>query len=158
MPTPRTVINWERQELIISNKSFITGRLINWTLSDTVNRWLITVGVAYDSDTQKAMDLMHEAAAEHPKVLTDPAPKISFEGFGDNSLTLVMRVFLNDIDAPLPTITELDQAVLQKFRAAGLAIAFPQRDLHLDTNRPLELVLRRADADRGNRVRRTHPT
>jgi len=138
-----TIVNWERQELVIPNKSFITGRLINWTLSDTVNRLTITVGVAYDTDTDKAMELMRQAATEHPKVLADPAPRISFEGFGDNALTLVMRAFLNDVDARLQTITELHGAVLQKFRAAGIAISFPQRDLHLDSSRPIELVLRR---------------
>ena len=138
-----TIVNWERQELIIPNKSFITGQLINWTLSDTVNRLLITVGVSYDTDTRKAMDLMAEVAAEHPKVLDEPAPRMSFEGFGDNALTLNMRAYLNDIDARIQTITELHQAILDRFREAGISIAFPQRDLHLDTHRPLELVLRR---------------
>ena len=138
-----TIVNWERQELIIPNKSFITGQLINWSLSDTVNRLLITVGVSYDTDTRKAMELMAEIAAEHPKVLDEPAPRMSFEGFGDNALTLNMRAYLNDIDARIQTITELHQAILDKFRAAGISIAYPQRDLHLDTNRPLELVLRR---------------
>jgi potassium efflux system protein len=138
-----TIVNWERQELVIPNKSFITGQLINWTLSDTVNRLLITVGVAYHTDTRKAMELMYEAAKEHPKVIDDPAPRISFEGFGDNALTLNLRAYLNDVEVRLATITELHQAILDKFRAAGIEISFPQRDLHLSTARPLEMVLRR---------------
>jgi potassium efflux system protein len=138
-----TIVNWERQELIIPNKSFITGQLINWSLSDTVNRLFITVGVDYDTDTRKAMQLMAEVAAEHPKVLNDPPPRITFEGFGDNALTLNMRAYLDDLDARIQTITELHQAILDKFRAAGIVIAFPQRDLHLDSSRPLELVLRK---------------
>lgn len=144
-----TIINWERQELVIPNKSFITGTLINWTLSDTVNRVIITVGVSYDDDTREAMRLMQEVAAEHAEVLDDPAPRVTFESFGDNSLNLLMRVYLDDIDQRLTVITELHQAILDKFRAAGLTIAFPQRDLHLDTSRPLELVLRR-EAGAGN--------
>jgi potassium efflux system protein len=138
-----TIVNWERQELIIPNKSFITGQLINWSLSDTVNRLFITVGVDYDTDTRKAMQLMAEVAAEHPKVLDDPPPRITFEGFGDNALTLNMRAYLDDLDARIQTITELHQAILDEFRAAGIVIAFPQRDLHLDSSRPLELVLRK---------------
>ncbi len=138
-----TIVSWERQELVIPNKTFITGQLINWTLSDTVTRVFITVGVSYASDTRKAMELMAEAAAEHPKILTEPPPRISFEGFGDNALTLNMRAFLSEVDARLQTITELHQAILDKLRAAGIEIAFPQRDLHLDTSRPLELVLRK---------------
>ncbi|MGB5493218.1 MAG: mechanosensitive ion channel domain-containing protein [Sedimenticolaceae bacterium] len=142
-----TIVNWERQELIVPNKSFITGRLINWTLSDTVNRVLITVGVDYKADTRHAMQLMKQAAAEHPKVLDDPPPRITFEGFGDNALTLNMRAYLGDIDARLDTITELHQLILDKFRDAGIGIAFPQRDVHLDTNGPIELLLRRGAKD-----------
>ncbi|HOP16411.1 MAG TPA: mechanosensitive ion channel, partial [Gammaproteobacteria bacterium] len=138
-----TIVNWERQELIIPNKQFITGQLINWTLSDTVNRLTINVGVGYDSDTKQAMEIIAQVAADHPKVLKDPAPRISFEGFGDNSLNLVLRAYLNEIDSRLSTITELHQAILDRFRAVGIEIAFPQRDVHLDTSRPLELVLRR---------------
>jgi potassium efflux system protein len=142
-----TIVNWERQELIVPNKSFITGRLINWTLSDTVNRVLITVGVDYKADTRHAMQLMTQAAAEHPKVLADPPPRITFEAFGDNALTLNMRAYLSDIDARLDTITELHQSILDKFRDAGIGIAFPQRDVHLDTNGPIELLLRRGAKD-----------
>ncbi|RMG34853.1 MAG: hypothetical protein D6720_08400 [Gammaproteobacteria bacterium] len=147
-----TILNWERQELVIPNKNFITGQLINWTLSDTVNRVVITVGVAYGSDTRKAMALMAEAAAEHPKVLDEPPPRITFEGFGDNALTLLLRAYLDDVDARLPTITDLHQAINDKFEEAGIVIAFPQRDVHLDTSRPLELVLRR-DIEQGKPAR-----
>ena len=86
---------------------------------------------------------MAKVAAEHPRVVDEPPPRMTFEGFGDNAMTLNMRACLNDIDSRLQTITELHQAILDKFRAAEIVIAFPQRDLHLDTNRPLELVLRK---------------
>ena len=138
-----TIVNWERQELVIPNKAFITGQLINWTLSDTVNRLTVTVGVDYGTDTREAMRLMAEAAREHPNVVDDPAPLITFEGFGDNALTLIMRAYLTDVGVRLSTTTELHQAILDKFRAAGISIAFPQRDIHLFTSKPLEMVLRR---------------
>jgi potassium efflux system protein len=147
-----TIVNWDRQELIIPNKVFITGQLINWTLSDTINRVVITVGVAYGSDTRKAMTLMREAAEEHPEILHDPAPRVTFEGFGDNSLTLVLRAYLEDLNQRLATITDLHQAINDKMLAAGIVIAFPQRDEHLDTTRPLEVVLRH-DPDGGEASR-----
>ena len=90
-----TILNWEKQELIVPNKTFITGQLVNWTLSDTLNRVHIAVGVAYGTDTVKAMKLMREAADEHPKVLKEPEPRITFEEFGDNSLNLKIRAYLN---------------------------------------------------------------
>jgi potassium efflux system protein len=137
-----TIVNWDRQELIIPNKVFITGQFINWTLSDAINRVVITVGVAYGSDTRKAMTLMREAAEEHPAILHDPAPRVTFEGFGDNSLTLVLRAYLDDLNQRLATITDLHQAINDKMQASGILIAFPQRDVHLDSARPLEVVFR----------------
>jgi potassium efflux system protein len=138
-----TIVNYDRQELVIPNKTFITGQLINWTLSDTVNRVFVTVGVSYASDTRKAMELIREAAQEHSNVLNEPEPIITFEAFGDNALTLNLRAYLGNMDRRLLTITELHQAILDKFREAGIEIAFPQRDVHLTTIEPLELKLKR---------------
>ncbi len=137
-----TIVNWDRQELIIPNKSFITGELINWSLSDTINRVIISVGVAYGSDTGKAMALMREAAEEHPRVLDDPEPRVTFEEFGDSALTLRLRAYLGELDGRIGVITELHQAIDRKYRDAGIEIPFPQRDVHLDGARPLELVVR----------------
>lgn len=137
-----TIVNWDRQELVIPNKSFITGQLINWTLSDTVNRVVITVGIAYGSDVERALALLEEAAREHPLVLDDPPPRVTFEEFGDNALTLRLRAYLDDLDYRLAIITDLHRAINEKYAQAGIEIAFPQRDLHLDTKQPLEIVLR----------------
>ncbi|MEY6432492.1 mechanosensitive ion channel domain-containing protein [Thioalkalicoccus limnaeus] len=136
-----TIRNWDRQELLVPNKEFITGRLLNWTLTDQINRITITVGVSYGSDTRKALELLSEVAREHERVLDDPAPLISFEGFGDNSLTLVLRCFLPSLDGRLGIITELHQAIDDKFAAAGVEIAFPQRDIHLHADQPLGIQL-----------------
>lgn len=138
-----TIRNWERKELLVPNKEFITGRLLNWSLSDQTTRILITVGLAYGGDVQKAMALMAEAAEEHERILADPAPFVAFEGFGDNALVLILRCYTNELDFRLATTSELHQAIHRKFNDAGLVIAFPQRDVHLDTSRPLQIVLRR---------------
>ena len=89
-----TIRNWDGKELLVPNKEFITGRLLNWSLSDQMTRVVIVAGVAYGSDVDKAMALMREAAQEHEHVLDDPAPILSFEGFGDNSLTLLLRAYI----------------------------------------------------------------
>jgi potassium efflux system protein len=126
-----TVRDWDRKELIVPNKEFITGRLLNWTLTDPMNRVTINVGVAYGSDTQRARELLLKVANDHPLILDDPAPLATFEGFGDSTLNLVLRCFLPDLANRLATIHELHTAVDQAFREAGIEIAFPQRDLHL---------------------------
>ncbi len=134
-----TITNWDKQELLVPNKEFITGRLLNWTLSDQMNRIVITVGAAYGSDVKQAMELMAEAAGEHERILDDPAPIVTFEGFGDNALTLLLRCYLDSLEFRLATISELHEAINRKFEEAGITIAFPQRDVHLDTARPLDI-------------------
>ena len=138
-----TITNYDKQELIVPNKEFITGRLINWTLTDRLNRVVIPVGLAYDGDVDKAMALMLETAAETPEVLVDPAPFVTFESFADNALLLILRVHLPNLDSRLSVITALHKGINSKFKAEGLSIAFPQRDLHLDTVRPLDIRLHR---------------
>ncbi|MCU7842505.1 MAG: mechanosensitive ion channel [Candidatus Thiodiazotropha sp. (ex Monitilora ramsayi)] len=141
-----TLINYDKQELLIPNKEFITGRVINWTLSDKVNRLMIHVGVAYGSDVNQAMSLMLEAAHENDNVLEEPNPVATFEAFGDNTLNLVLRAYLGNMDNRLATITALHEAINNKFNEAGISIAFPQRDLHLDTSTPLDIRISRGPA------------
>jgi potassium-dependent mechanosensitive channel len=141
-----TVRNWDRQELLVPNKEFITGRLLNWTLTDQTNRIVVTVGVEYGSDTRLALRLLADAARENEHVLEDPAPIVSFEGFGNDALTLTLRCYLPNLDNRIDTTTALHQAINDKFQAAGIGIAFPQRDLHIRSVQPLEVQLRRAAA------------
>jgi len=140
-----TIRNWDRKELLVPNKEFITGRLLNWSLSDQTTRLLIPVGVAYGSDVQKAMALMAEAAEENERVLSDPMPFVTFEGFGDNALALNLRAYIGSLDYRVTTISELHEAINQKMNEAGIVIAFPQRDVHLDTSQPLDIRIRRDD-------------
>jgi potassium efflux system protein len=138
-----TIRTWDRQELLVPNKEFITGRLLNWSLSDQTTRIKVPVGVAYGSDVEKAMILMDGAAAENPNVLKEPAPSIIFEAFGDNTLNLVLRCFVGTQDIRMTTLTQLHQAINKSFNEAGITIAFPQRDVHLDTLKPLDVRITR---------------
>lgn len=129
-----TVTNWDRKELIVPNKEFITGRLLNWTLSDSINRVVIRVGVAYGSDTEKARELLLAAARKHPLILDEPPPGAIFDGFGDSSLDLVLRCFLPDLNNRLSVVHELHTQINGAFAEAGLEIPFPQRDVNLRTS------------------------
>ncbi|MBU0500035.1 MAG: mechanosensitive ion channel [Gammaproteobacteria bacterium] len=140
-----TITNWERQELLVPNKEFITNRLLNWTLTDTITRLTIGVGIAYGSDAKMALCLLEQAAAEHPRVLQEPPPLITFDQFGDNSLNLTLRCYLPNIDNRQKTISELHLAINDKLNAAGISIAYPQRDIHLDIGKPLEVKLSMTD-------------
>jgi potassium efflux system protein len=142
-----TVTDWDRRELIVPNKEFITGKLINWSLSDPITRVVIPVGVAYGSDTQATEKLLLKIARENLMVLSQPEPSALFLGFGDNSLNFELRVFVGGLDNRLPVTHHLHLAIEREFRKAGINIAFPQRDIHLDTSGPLELRLVRDSKD-----------
>jgi len=126
-----SITNWDRKEYVVPNKEFITGRLLNWTLTDKVNRVVVNVGVAYGSDTDRVRDLLLEIADSHPLVLKDPAPAASFDAFGDSSLNFVLRTYLAALDHRLQVTHELHTAINNAFNAEGIEIAFPQRDLHI---------------------------
>lgn len=134
-----TIRNWDRQELLVPNKEFVTGRLLNWTLTDPINRVTIDVGIAYGSDVELALKLLREAALESSHVLKDPEPLISFEEFGDSALLLRMRCYLDSMEFRTMTRSEVNANVNRKLNDAGIVIAFPQMDVHLDTNSALEL-------------------
>jgi potassium efflux system protein len=139
-----TIRNWNRQELLVPNKNFITQELLNWSLSDQTTRVLIRVGIAYGSDVQRAMLIMEEVAAEHERVMEDPAPFVVFEEFGDNALLLSLRCYIDDLDYRLRITSELNEAINERMTDAGITIAFPQRDLHLDTLKPLDIRIHRS--------------
>jgi len=122
---------FDRKELIVPNKEFVTGRLINWTLSDAVLRITIPVGVAYGSDTDRVTEVLNEVARESRRVLRDPPPQVFFLSFGDSSLSFELRVFIRNAEQLFPVRHELHMSIDKAFREAGIEIAFPQRDLHL---------------------------
>jgi potassium efflux system protein len=144
-----TVTDWDRRELIVPNKEFITGKLINWSLSDSITRVVIPVGVAYGSDTLETEKLLLKIARENLMVLSQPEPSALFLGFGDNSLNFELRVFVRGLDNRLPVIHHSHLAIEREFRKAGINIAFPQRDIHLDTSGHLELRLVRNPKESG---------
>lgn len=134
-----TIRDFDGKELLVPNKEFISGRLLNWSLSDPVLRLVLPVGVAYGSDVARAMELMRQAAEEHPQVLNEPKPVVTFDSFGDNALQLNLRCFIGSVDERVRVRSGLHQAIDAAFRQAGITMAFPQRDVHLDTVAPLSV-------------------
>ncbi len=138
-----TITDWDRKELIIPNKEFVTGRVMNWTLSDSTLRVRITVGIAYGSDTEKAKQVLLDMAARNPLVLRDPPPRALFIGFGASSLDFELRCFVASVDHNMQVRDELNMAIDRAFREQGVEIAFPQQDIHIrsvDAPIPLQRV------------------
>ncbi len=131
----RTRATWitafDRRELLVPNKEFVTQQLINWSLSDSTLRVDIPVGIAYGSDTVRAVEVLEKVARAHPNVASDPPPQVLFLAFGDSSLAFELRVFLASLEDFQRVKHQLFMAVDAAFREAGIEIAFPQRDLHI---------------------------
>jgi potassium-dependent mechanosensitive channel len=126
-----TIIDFDNKEVVIPNKTFITDRLINWTLSDSRTRIVIKVGVAYGSDIAMVHRLLRQAAAEQATVLPEPAPASWLMAFGASTLDFELRVFVDSIADRLPTTNALNTRIAELFAQHGIEIAFPQMDLHV---------------------------
>jgi len=136
-----TIRDWDNKELLIPNKEIITGRLLNWSLSDTRLRLTVPVGIAYGSDAALALKILGETVADDKRILTDPAPSIIFSDFGDSSLNMVCRFYIDNVDNLWPVKTELHLEIYRRFEEAGIVISFPQRDVHLDSDKPLRISI-----------------
>ncbi len=126
-----TITDGDRKELIVPNREFITGQLINWTLSDTVLRMSIKIGIAYGSDTKLATQLLLDAAHAHPLVLQHPAPSAIFQNFGNSTLDLELGVFISGIEHFSAVRHELNMTIDSAFKEHGIEMAFPQHDVHV---------------------------
>ena len=129
-----TVTTYDRQEFVIPNKDLITGRVINWTLSDSVNRSLVRVGVAYGTDTRRVGALLKEICHQTPHILKEPAPIITFDEFGDSTLNFAVRFYLASLDNRFATVNELHNAIAERFAEENIEIAFPQMDVHMKSD------------------------
>jgi potassium-dependent mechanosensitive channel len=145
-----TITDWDMRELVVPNKEFITGRVMNWTLTDSIARMTIKVGVAYGTDPDLVKRILLRVADRHPNVLKEPAPHALFDQFGDSTLDFTLRVYLPSMDVFLGLRHDLNAGIAEAFREAGIEIAFPQRDLHIRT--VPEAVEFEFHAPRGQRI------
>src|SRR6266702_2771569 len=118
--------------MIVPNTKFIDSPVTNWTYGDPRVRFRIPVGVAYGSDIAKVRETLLAAGRENPNTLKEPAPSVFLEKFGDSSIDFDLVVWSSEMSArPSRYRSDLNFAIEQKFREAGIEIAFPQRDLHI---------------------------
>jgi potassium efflux system protein len=126
-----TILDWDRKELIIPNKSFVTDPVVNWTLSDLTTRVVVPIGIAYGADPQQALTIMEATVRENPLLLKDPPPAVLFIGFGESSLNFELREIVKNLGDSVAVRHQLHLALERALREAGIEIPFPQRDVHL---------------------------
>ena len=122
-------------EYLIPNEDLITQRVENWSHSDKVVRVNIPVGISYKSDVHLAIELCKQASSEVTRVLSDPAPNCLLRGFGESSVNLEIRVWIDDPSEGRANVTsEVLLRVWSLFHERGIEFPYPQRDLHLKSS------------------------
>ena len=120
--------------LLIPNSQLLENTVVNWTLIDKKTRCVVRVGVAYGSPVRKVEELIMRAVDDHPDTMDDPPPKVFFEEFGDNALIFDAYFWIDaSAEKDLRKVrSDIRFTIDELFNAAGIVIAFPQRDVHLD--------------------------
>lgn len=126
-----TIIDFDNKEVIVPNKAFVTDRIVNWALTDSVTRVKILVGVAYGSDLPLVRKLLLEIAQECPLVLKDPEPKVYFLNFGASTLDHELRVYTKELGERNQAIDYINRRIDGIFAEHNINIAFNQLDVHI---------------------------
>jgi len=131
-------------EILVPNSKFLENNVTNWTLSDTRIRTSVSVGVAYGSPVAEVIERLKQVIREQDNVLLTPEPIVLFQDFGDSSLAFEVHfwVQMKRIMDGAKVRSSVRAAIDEDFRKAGIVIAFPQRDVHIDMSSPLEVRLK----------------
>ena len=140
---------WDGTETLIPNSSLLENNVSNWTYSNKKVRFVVSVGVAYDSDARRVIQLLEEVAERHGLVEKEPKPQVLFTEFGDSTLNFELRFWVDIAKANAAQVSsDLRLMIVGSFADAGITIAFPQRDLHLHADRPIPMQVIPAAEDR----------
>ncbi len=126
-----TIIDFENKEIVVPNKTFITGQLTNWTLSDQITRLTVKIGVDYGTAPELVHRVLLQAAGEFPQVLRDPEPRSWFLAFGPSSLDFELRVFVGSIAERLVVLDALHTRINELLVKNGIDIAYPYLNVNL---------------------------
>jgi potassium efflux system protein len=145
-----TVKTFQGAEVIIPNANFISGKVINWTLSESLRRVELPVGVAYGSDVKMVSKLLEQAATINESVLTSPAPAVFFKEFADSSLNFELQFWVMQESNTTKVKSEVALCVMDLLDRAGIEIPFPQRDLRLRAVDPTAAALLASNGSEGS--------
>ena len=136
-----TVRGFDGVETIIPNSALLENKVTNWTFTDQKVRRAVKVGVAYGSNLRDVAELLEETVKRHGHVLDDPPPQVYLDDFGDNAVSFLVHfwVDLAQVANTMRVMSDLRFMIGKRLDEAGIVIAFPQRDVHLDAPRPIRV-------------------
>ncbi len=130
----------ERVSILVPNARFLESEVINWSHGDPTSRVHVPVGVAYGTSPALVRSALLEAARRHPQVLSDPRPEVHFLSFGESALEFELLVWTRDPRRQFLLKSDLHFRIEESLRRSGVAVPFPQRDLHIRSPELLEAV------------------
>ena len=145
-----TIRSIQNISIIVPNSQFVSEQVINWSHRDPTVRLDLDIGVSYGSDLDTVLQSLREVAAENPDVLDNPAPEVMHFGFGDSAWNMQLRVWIRDPNEQFRIRSDINCAVVRKFRDRGVEIPFPQRDLHIRSPLPVPLRSQASEESSGS--------
>ncbi len=133
-----TITDADKRELIVPNKTLITGEVINWTLSDTTTRVVIPVSIASRADLALAHRVIFEAVRTHPLIMPDPDPAVVIVGFAEGAINIEVRVFVKELAQRALVDHELRLAIHDKLRAHHIETPLPERTVNVRSFVPIQ--------------------
>jgi len=128
-----TITDWDRKEIIVPNKAFITEQFINWSLSDSVTRVVLTIPAPASTNSEEVTNLLLQACHRCSYVLETPAPEVFLVDLQQGIQLFELRIHAAEMGHRMPLRHELHQLILQGFREHGLEMPFPPFQVRLDT-------------------------
>lgn len=127
-----SIKTFDGSEVIVPNESFISSKIINWTLSDERRRKVLEIKVAFDSDIETVLEIMRVVALSHESVLKDPEPLATFQGFGDYYLEFKLYYWL--ADNLIVAQSDVAIGVYKRLKEAKIATPMPIQTLLMPTS------------------------
>lgn len=133
--------------LLVPNSQLLERTVVNWTLVDQSIRTIVRVGVEYGSPVRRVSELIMQAVTDQQQVKPAPAPSVVFEDFGDNSLVFDAYFWCDVTGEKLlrEIRSDIRFRICELFAENDIVVAFPQRDVHLDTKGALDIRVLPAD-------------
>jgi small-conductance mechanosensitive channel len=119
-------------EYLVPNSNLMSDIVVNYSLSSSLIRVEVPLGVSYDADPREVEKIILQAAQEEPEVSKSPKPAVRLVEYGDNSVNFVLLIWIDVRKTPRRRVrSALYFSIFDKFRKAGIEIPFPQRDIHI---------------------------
>ncbi|MGY4108191.1 miniconductance mechanosensitive channel MscM [Aeromonas encheleia] len=126
-----TIVDWDRKEIIVPNKAFITEQFINWSLSDAITRVKLRIRIGLSQEPKRVQQLLEQCVQESSLVLDTPTPEVFLVEFTDSALIYEIRLYVNNMDHRMPITHEVHSLVLEKLRQQGLELPHQQIDIRM---------------------------